>query len=125
MAEAKQSKERGYRGWPAALTAAFAAVAPAQTHLFAARYRGQIVAQMLFLTHGQRATYHIGHSTPEGRRVSAHNLLMWTAMRKLAKIGIEHLDLGGINTHDSPGIARFKLGTGGTVKTLCGTWFGR
>ena len=30
-----------------------------------------------------------------------------------------------INTQDIPGIARFKLGAGAQVKTLCGTWFGR
>jgi lipid II:glycine glycyltransferase (peptidoglycan interpeptide bridge formation enzyme) len=36
---------------------------------------------------------------------------------------IEVLDLGGVNTHDLPGISRFKLGTGGDVLTLAGTYF--
>ena len=46
-------------------------------------------------------------------------------MRKLKAAGVHVLDLGGLNTEDVPGIARFKLGAGGKVKTLCGTWFGR
>jgi hypothetical protein len=33
------------------------------------------------------------------------------------------LDLGGINTARSAGIARFKIGTGGEVLQLAGTYF--
>ena len=41
----------------------------------------------------------------------------------LQEQGIEVLDLGGVNTHDLPGISRFKLGTGGQAITLAGTYF--
>ena len=41
----------------------------------------------------------------------------------LQQQGVTDLDLGGINTHDLPGISRFKLGTGGRVLTLAGTYF--
>jgi lipid II:glycine glycyltransferase (peptidoglycan interpeptide bridge formation enzyme) len=37
-------------------------------------------------------------------------------------MGIGALDLGGIDTSAAPGIARFKLGLGGTVIVLPGTW---
>lgn len=119
--DAKQGKERGYRGWPAALTAAFAAVAPAQTQLFVAKHRGQILAQMLFLTHGQRATYHIGHTNEDGRRLSAHNLLMWEAMRHFTTHGFQQIDLGPLHPA-TPGLNRFKERTGAKVQKTGGTW---
>jgi len=33
------------------------------------------------------------------------------------------LDLGGLNTRDLAGISRFKIGSGGQVVTLAGTYF--
>lgn len=88
-----------------------------------ARQEGRTIASMLFLLHGPGATYHMGWSDEEGRRRSAHNVLLWQAMLHLKKQGIRRLDLGGINTHDLPGISRFKLATGGQVLTLAGTYF--
>jgi lipid II:glycine glycyltransferase (peptidoglycan interpeptide bridge formation enzyme) len=44
-------------------------------------------------------------------------------MAYLQEQGVELLDLGGVNTHDLPGISRFKLGTGGQAITLAGTYF--
>jgi lipid II:glycine glycyltransferase (peptidoglycan interpeptide bridge formation enzyme) len=44
-------------------------------------------------------------------------------MAYLQEQGVEVLDLGGVNTHDLPGISRFKLGTGGQAITLAGTFF--
>jgi len=41
----------------------------------------------------------------------------------LPECGIEGLDLGGVNTRDLAGISRFKLGAGGQVLTLPGTYF--
>jgi lipid II:glycine glycyltransferase (peptidoglycan interpeptide bridge formation enzyme) len=40
----------------------------------------------------------------------------------LQQRGVRLLDLGGVNTQRSAGIARFKLGTGGRVLTLAGTY---
>ena len=123
-AEAEQQRRNRYRALPPALVPAWQA-SGGQLRVYTANHQDRIVAAMLFLLHGNSATYHIGFSNEDGRRLSAHNLLMWNAMRRLPKAGISTLDLGGLNTHDAPGIARFKLGTGGQVKTLCGTWFGR
>lgn len=123
-AEDCQQKDVGYRALPTAMVPAWQS-SGGKVRVYAAEHQDQIVAAMLFLLHGARATYHIGWINGEGRRLSAHNLLLWTAMRKLRKAGVAVLDLGGINTQDSPGIARFKLGTGGRIKSLCGTWFRR
>lgn len=117
--EAAQARARRYQNWPPALTSAFARAAPNQTHLFTALLRGHTVAQMLFLTHGNRATYHIGHTGAEGRRLHAHNLLMWQAINTLAARGITSLDLGITTT---PAIDRFKRRTGAVAQPTGGTW---
>ena len=81
------------------------------------------VAAMMFLQHGQAATYQVGWSNEQGRQLNAHNLLLWQAIAALQQRGIQVLDLGGINTARSAGIARFKIGTGGEVLQLAGTYF--
>jgi len=118
--ETAQSRARGYANWPVALTAAFAAVAPRQTHLFQAIANGDVVAHMLFLTHGSGATYHIGHITPRGKAVCAHNLILWEAARHLARLGCCHLDLG-ILDDSTPDLNRFKLRTGARQQKTGGT----
>lgn len=121
LLEQAQCAERRYQNWPAALTAAFAAVAPRQTHLFTAEYRDQTVARMLFLSHGSRATYHIGHTTLLGRRLYAHNLLLWRASRLLATMGHVSLDLG-LMQPGARDLNRFKLRTGAERHPTGGTW---
>ena len=81
------------------------------------------VAAMLFLRHGHAATYQIGWSNDQGRQLNAHNLLTWQAIEALRQAGVRRLDLGGVNTARSAGLARFKIGTGGEVRVLAGTYF--
>ena len=119
--EETQSRTKGYRNWPRALTAAFATVAPSQTHLFTATLRGHPIAHMLFLSHGQRATYHIGHTTDAGRAHHAHNLTMFTAMTQLARLGLTSLDLGPTSPKTST-LTRFKIRTGARPQLTGGTW---
>ncbi|MEY8843073.1 GNAT family N-acetyltransferase, partial [Cribrihabitans sp. XS_ASV171] len=76
----------------------------------------------LILIHGQSATYHVAHTTQQGRATSAHNLLLWEAATWLAARGLTRLDLGPVETEHSPGLARFKLGTGARARALGGTW---
>lgn len=120
-AEHRQARKRGYANWPGALTAAFAVAAPHQTHLFAAAYQGQTIAHMLFLAHGQQATYHIGHITSMGKKLGAHNLLLWRGARFLASRGHKSLDLGLLEP-GNPGLNRFKLRTGAQEHITGGTW---
>lgn len=122
--EAAQQRTRRYVALPPALPAAWQH-GGGTLRVYTAEAAGTPVAAMMFLIHGRRATYHIGWSHAAGKQVSAHNLILWTAMRKLARAGVEELDLGGLNTEDAAGIARFKLGSGARLRTLCGTWFGR
>jgi hypothetical protein len=115
------AKNCGYANWPAALTLAFAQSAPEQTYFFTARLDGVIVAQMLFLTHGRQATYHIAQTSLEGRRHHAHNLLLWRAAEYLSDLGVDTLDLGLLHKQ-TPGLNRFKLRTGAIGQKTGGTW---
>ena len=95
----------------------------AQTALtLRADHQGERVAAMMFLLHGTAATYQVGWSDETGRRLNAHNLLLWQAIEALQQRGVRLLDLGGVNTQRSAGIARFKMATGGTVKVLAGSY---
>ncbi len=128
--EQKQRRRKGYRGLTPGLTTiwqeekarAKGADRKAGIDVFRADLGREPAAAMLFLTHGKAATYHIGWSSDEGRKLGAHNLILWNAMLKLKAAGIEQLDLGGVNTGSGAGIARFKLGTGGTLHERSGSW---
>lgn len=129
-AEAKQRVKRGYRAMPVEMTErwqdAKAEGANGDRTAGIAVYRADLkrdaAAGMLFLVHGRRATYHVGWTSDEGRKVAAHNLILWTAMQDLKARGISTLDLGGVNTQSGAGIARFKLETGGAVLVRAGAY---
>lgn len=80
------------------------------------------VAGVAMARHGFSATYLAGWTGAAGREANAHNLLLWRAITELRNTGTEWLDLGGLDTQTSPGIARFKLGLGGELTTLSGTY---
>ena len=91
--------------------------------LLVAFARGEPVAGVMLIRHGISATYEVGHVTPEGRRLRATHLLLWRGIERLhVEDGVDWLDLGGVATDRSPGIARFKLGMGGEVAILPGTF---
>ena len=81
------------------------------------------VAGMLFLIHGEAATYQVGWTSDVGRDQHAHNLILWHGIQELQSRGVRILDLGGVNTIRSAGIARFKMSTGGKVITYAGSYF--
>jgi lipid II:glycine glycyltransferase (peptidoglycan interpeptide bridge formation enzyme) len=124
--EMDQREAKKFHGLPTNFVQAYIAAAqdPQQAFVVAYAERGKnTVAGMLFLIHGRVASYHMGWADEEGRQLSAHNALLWESMANLQNLGNEVLDLGGVNTHDLPGISRFKLGTGGRAITLAGTYF--
>lgn len=83
---------------------------------------GEAVGGALFLQHGRNASYMIGWTDPAARALNAGTLLLWKGISTLKERGIASLDLGGIDTRNAAGIARFKLGVGGTPYTLPGTF---
>lgn len=121
-ADARQQRQRGYRGWPEPLLRAYTKANPGKSVQFTAHSGNTPVAALLLLRHGTGATYQIGHSTDLGRQLSAHNLLMWNAITWLSGKGCQRLDLGTIDTETNPDLARFKLGTGALARPLGGSW---
>jgi lipid II:glycine glycyltransferase (peptidoglycan interpeptide bridge formation enzyme) len=118
---ASHMEAHGYRGPSPALLRALRSHAPDEEkpRLVIARHDGQPVAGILLTVHGKSATYLVGWSGDAGRRLRAHNLLLWRAIEQLKSAGIHWLDLGGINT-DAPGVASFKRGMGGELVILAG-----
>lgn len=121
--EEAQSQSRGYRRLSASFTHAWATQnGPQSTRLFTAQRNGEPLAAMLFLLHGSAASYHIGWSGEEGRALGAHNRLLWEACNWLAARGFDWVDLGTLDTETTPGLARFKLGSGAEPLPLGATW---
>ncbi|MFY0638889.1 lipid II:glycine glycyltransferase FemX [Maricaulis maris] len=122
--EEGQRAARGYRSTPATLVPEFVEARQARDSLLILRADTgkQKQAAMLFLVHGCSATYQIGWLDHENAPRGAHNFLLWSAIEQLRARGVQQLDLGGVNTTSGAGIARFKIGTGGRVVTLAGTY---
>ena len=124
-AEMQQREQRGLHGLPLQFFDLYvpSRQLPAKTMLTMRADVGRDrVAGMMFLIHGEAATYQVGWSGDLGREHNAHNLVLWRAIEELRERGVRQLDLGGVNTTRSAGIARFKMGTGGQVLTCAGTF---
>lgn len=116
-------KRVGYEGpAPPFLHRLCAACAPEGPLVLVAQEGSEPVAGIVVLRHGAAATYLVGCTSPRGRELRAHHLLLWRAIGALQDEGVRALDLGGIETVNAAGIARFKLGLGGRVVTYAGTY---
>jgi hypothetical protein len=122
MAEQAQARARRYRALPLWITRAWATLHPKDTLLVEARLRGVLIAGMVFLRHGDVATYHISHTSPDGRAVEAHRAMLFRAATHFVQRGVVRMDLGLIDPEAAPGLARFKRGTGAVARDLGGTW---
>jgi len=83
--------------------------------------RGALQAGMVFLIHGQTASYFLGCASDVARAVFAHGPILWQAALDLELRGVRVLDLGDVNTETGASLARFKLGTGAKVVTMGAT----
>lgn len=120
-ADEAQQAQRGYTALPPIFTSLYQQLG-GEVRLAVARRGERRLAAMLFLLHGRKASYHIGWSGEEGRRLGAHNLLLWRAMSALKREGVVALDLGGVDTGAGAGLARFKLGAGARAIRLPGSY---
>ena len=115
--ERKQQKRRRYRGLPDGFLQAL--TPDLEVHI--ARHDGPVVAWMIFALHPPTATYLMGLTTEDGRRLGAHHALLQRAKTVLAA-DVSQIDLGCIDTETTPGLARFKLRSGARAHRLGGTW---
>lgn len=120
-AEQAQQKTRGYRALPTGFVAAWLASDKSNVLTLAADQGDAPLAAIMFLRHGNTATYHLGWSKSAGRASNAHNLLLWQAVKRLSAKGVRTLDLGSLDTINAPGLARFKLGSGAKPHRLGAT----
>lgn len=120
--DADQQGLRGYRNLPPGLITAMAAQDSNALCLYTAREHRRAVAAMLFARDGCTASYLIGWTDDTGRRLSAHNLILWQAMTDFSAQGVVWVDLGLCDSRAAPGLARFKLGCGAALRPLGGTW---
>ena len=95
---------------------------PNGRRVWLAMHEGEAIAGIILHIHGNTATYYAGCTSTHGRKLRAHHLLLWHAVTALKNLRVTALDLGGIDTEKAAGIARFKLGMGGEVVTLAGTY---
>lgn len=121
--EQAQQAARGYRSYPAGFLLAYAAANKGEARLYTAMRGRDRVAAMLVLKHGRMATYQAGITRDEGRKLCAHNLILWRILTDLQRKGVQHLDLGRADLSD--GLRRFKMGAGARVETLAGTFWVR
>lgn len=118
---ATQARTRRYKTLPSIFTQNFAAHSPGGARIFTALHQRTPVAHMMFLQTCATITYHIGWTTPQGRAFNAHHLLLTQAADWYASRGAHLMDLGQVDTEAAPGLARFKIGTGATIRPLGGS----
>lgn len=102
--------------------AILADIPPEKTFTVTARHKGVTISGVLFLLHGQSATYQVAWTSDDGRSLHTTNRLLWEALLGLKEMGFTSLDLGGVDPINAPGIAHFKSRMGGASYTLVGTY---
>ncbi len=115
-------RKRRFVGTPGDFIAAIAAADPGAVLSLTAKQDGKLAAGVILARHGASATYLASWSSETGHTAQAHNLLLWRGIETLQEDGIQWLDLGGLNTESQRGLARFKLGLGGEVFSLTGSY---
>ncbi len=86
--------------------------------LFAAEYKGKVIAANILIFYGDTVTYLHGGTADEHRDVMAPYLLQWEQIKAAKKEGFQLYDFGGVQTgnnqqeskSDWSGITKFKTG---------------
>lgn len=114
-AEGSQRAARRYRALPPGFTLA---LPPGAVRHWEWRQAGEMAAAMAFVVHGATATYHLGWASDAARAAGVHDVMLTRAAEGLWEEGVRWLDLGSVDTEAAPGLVRFKLGTGASLKRL-------
>ena len=98
-----------------------------EVQLLVAKYKGEVLAAMIFVISNKRATYLFGASTSKHREVMAAYRLQWEAVVRAKKAGCEEYDMFGTSphpydTHPMSGLFRFKKGFGAKLFHRMGCW---
>lgn len=95
--------------------------------MFLAKHEGDLLAGIIVLIDGDRATYLYGASSNGKRNLMPAYALQWEAMKTAKEAGCGTYDMFGIppvNNPDHPmyGLYRFKTGFGGEIHHRLGAW---
>ena len=82
-------------------------------NLYFIKKDNKMISGLLSILHGNTATYLIGISNNEGRKINANYLLLNKAILDAKLNNCKFFDLGGLNSRTPTGIARFKNGLNG------------
>ncbi len=85
-------------------------------------YEGRIIAMGIFSFFSPVVTYMHGASSYEYRSLMAPYALQWSAMTEGRALGYLYYDFYGIDEDKWPGVTRFKLGFGGSILEMPGTF---
>jgi hypothetical protein len=111
---------KNFHGADVGLLRAMRAAAPEDVLIFRLLASGEPVAGMSVVCFGKCAEYHIGWFGPEGRKLNAGNLLMWSIVKELKRRGITRFDVGGLKPGD--GYTQFKRTMRPVEYGLAGEW---
>ncbi|MBF0341432.1 MAG: GNAT family N-acetyltransferase [Magnetococcales bacterium] len=81
------------------------------------------IGMLVSIRAGDTATYLIGTSDDEGRRMQANSVMLWEAIRQAKDDGCAWFDVGGLNAETPKGIAEFKRGINATPYQFVGEWY--
>ena len=76
---------------------------------------------MIFLQHGNTVTYQLGWTIPMDANITP---ISYCCMKpsSFTKRNLAWLDLGTVDSVNNPGLTRFKVRAGATLRPLGGTW---
>lgn len=80
------------------------------------------IGMLVSIRHGDTATYLIGSTNAQGRRMQANSVLLWQAILHAKRTGCAWFDIGGLNEATPKGIAEFKQGLNAVPYALSGEW---
>lgn len=80
------------------------------------------MAGALVITHGMSATYYLAWSSAEGLEKNANHLLLWKSIERLQRMGIQSMDLNGIDMKDAHGLRHVKEGLSTHEQLLVGNF---
>ena len=113
-------RAKNFHGADVTLLRAMRAAAPEDVLVFRLMQGDQPVAGMSVVRFGKCAEYHVGWFGPEGRKVNAGNLLMWSIIKDLKQRGSAGFDVGGLKPGD--GYTQFKRTMRPVEYGLVGEW---
>ena len=86
--------------------------------VYKASKNNSVVGSICIINHGRYATYLIGWTSIEGRKLNTNYLLLWEAIKDLKQSNKLGFDLGGIDEELTPNITSFKSKINGQNYTL-------